>query len=175
MRSETDVESVLWAGNQAALAARHAAHRDGPFAKLEGAARVDHCNLQAKAILVALVAKLKGTADARAIYNLPAEAVAVELGGVEGRLGDLLWGDARHDVRFCQKRSVDRQRTVVECEHSLLRLDIDSEAGCRQEVVERIVAPTEVGGAAVRKRHVIAEGMMAEEVLVPIALLTHGS
>ena len=69
VRSETDVESVLWAGNQAALAARHAAHRDGPFAKLEGAARVDHCNLQAKAILVALVAKLKGTADARAIYN----------------------------------------------------------------------------------------------------------
>ena len=84
--------------------------------------------------------------------NLPAEAVAVELGGVEGRLGDLLWGDARHDMRFCQKRSVDRQRTVVECEHSLLSLDIDSEAGCRQEVVERIVAPTEVGGAAVGRR-----------------------
>ena len=154
LRSEADVESVLWAGDQAPLAARHAAHgRDDPLAKLEGPTCVDHRHLQAKAILVALVTKFKGAADARATYGLPAKVVAVEFGRPERGGGELLWGDARHDVRFCQKRSVDRQITVVECEHSLFRLDVDRKIWRGQKIVERIVAAAEVSAATICEVH----------------------
>jgi len=71
------------------------------------------------------VAKLEGTARARAIHDLPAKVLGVQLRGPKRGERTPLVSKARDDVGLGEKGAVDCECSVVKPEYGLLRLHVD--------------------------------------------------